>query len=238
MIILFDTETTGADEGAEIIEAAIGEIVAPASGEYAMLLDMPQVTAQRFKPSRPIQLGALATHHIIAEDLATCPPSSSFALPPETTLLVGHNVDFDWRMAGSPPIHRVCTLALARSVWPTLDSHSQGALLYHILPHAEARRRLTAAHSAEADVRNLFLILQELCQVLKPTSWRDLYRISEEARIPKFITFGKHKPKPGEPPVPFEDLPRSYREWMLKEPDMDPHVKIAVRRSMGLEHAS
>lgn len=230
-VFLFDVETTGADDGAEIIEAAIGEVTMPAAGG---VLDMPAVTVSRFKPSRPIDLGAMEAHHILESDLVDCPPSSTFALPPETNLLVGHNIDFDWKMAGSPAIHRICTLALARSVWPALDSYKLGALLYHVLPHDAARKKLTTAHNAETDVRNLFIVLSELCRILKPESWRHLYKLSEDARIPKFITFGKHKPKPGEPPVPFDTVPRSYCEWILREADMDPYVKIAARRALGM----
>jgi exodeoxyribonuclease X len=233
MIILFDVETTGAGEGAEIIEAAVAEVTMPA-GETPYLIALGDVRVQRYKPTKPIDLGALAAHHILEAELTNEPPASTFALPAETKLMIGHNIDFDWKMAGSPPIHRVCTLALARSVWPTLDTYSQGALLYHLLPHHVAREKLVTAHNAETDVRNLFLVLSAICAVLQPKSWRELYRFGEEARIPKFITFGKHKPKPGEAPKPFTELPRSYREWLLKEPEMDPYVKVAVRRSFGM----
>ena len=230
-IILFDVETTGADEGAQIIEAAVGHVTAPDSALLEPVLG--EVTVERFQPSVPIQLGALATHHILEYELAECRPSSAFALPADVTLLIGHNIDFDWKMAGSPPIHRICTEALARAAWPTLDSYKLGALLYFILPQEEARERLARAHSAETDVQNLFTLLVALCRELRPESWKHLYRLSEEARIPKYITFGKHKPAPGEPPKPFSEVPADYRQWMLKQPDMDEYVKIAVRRSFA-----
>jgi exodeoxyribonuclease X len=232
MIILFDVETTGADEGAEIIEAAVGVLVGEPGSAIRPAISA--VAVERFKPSKPIELGALSTHHIIASDLENCPPSSTFALPEGVKLLIGHNIDFDWKMAGSPLIHRICTEALARSVWPTLDSYKLGSLLYHLLSHDEARLRLTTAHTAETDVYNVFILLEALLDQLKPDSWKQLYRMSEEARVPKFITFGKHKPAPGEPPKPFSDVPRDYRDWILRQPDMDEYVKIAVRRSLGM----
>lgn len=223
--ILFDTETTGTEEGdAQIIEAAIGIL------EGMRLL---RVDVERFKPSVPINLGAMATHHIIEQDLEHCRPSSEFALPSDVGVIIGHKVDFDWKMAGRPRVRRICTLALARKVWPSLDSYTLGAILYHVLPHPQAQNLLQGAHSAGVDVENLMRVLDALCEVLQPQSLEQLYRMSEEARIPEFITFGKYKAEPGEPPTLIVDLPRDYREWILRQSDMDPYLKVAVRRSFG-----
>src|SRR6218665_2225992 len=49
-------------------------------------------------PKKPIELGALATHHILDEELADCPPASGFSLPPGTEYLIGHDVDYDWQV--------------------------------------------------------------------------------------------------------------------------------------------
>lgn len=236
LIALFDTETTGSDDGAQIIESAL-LLIEPGLPPFEALddsLTAALVKVERFKPSVPIELGAMAVHHIIEADVADYRPSSEFALPSNVVLLIGHNIDFDWKMAGSPKVKRICTLALARKVWPALDAHTLGAIIYSLFSQGQARMILRDAHSADADVINLLHVLRAVCAVLRPSSWNVFWKMSEEARIPEIITFGKHKAKPGEPPTRIEQLPRSYRDWILREPDMDPYLKIAVRRSLGL----
>src|SRR5690554_237928 len=103
--LLFDTETTG-HKDSEIIEAAWLELSDPVN------LTVLATFEQRYRPSKPIELGALATHHIYDEELSGCPPHTDFRLPADTQYLIGHNVDYDWNVAGKPTVRRICTLAL------------------------------------------------------------------------------------------------------------------------------
>jgi hypothetical protein len=57
---------------------------------------------------------------------------AAYTLPADATYLIGHNIDFDWGAIGQPDIKRICTLALSRKVWPTLDSHSQSAGFFYV----------------------------------------------------------------------------------------------------------
>ena len=113
--IIFDTETTGLDVP-EIIEAVWLEL------RSLSPLIFGECFEHRYKPSKSIGLAALAIHHILDEELTDCPPSASFNLPEGVQYLIGHNVDFDWAVIGSPNVRRVCTLNLARAVWPELES--------------------------------------------------------------------------------------------------------------------
>ena len=200
--IIFDVETTGFGkedrdafdqpytEFPEIIEAAwleLGEdLRAHCIGEFC----------QRYKPENPIQFGAMATHHILPSDLEGMPPSSIFSLP-EVEYLIGHNIDFDADACGYTG-KRICTLALARSAWPDLDSHTQSALLYALSNGPEmlemTRDALKSAHSALADVKFCHVILLAYLATRPDiTTYEDLYAASELARIPEFMTFGKYK---------------------------------------------
>lgn len=222
---IIDTETTGVDDP-EPIEIALSPF----------WLDDPAMTAhavyvRRFKPSKPITLGALATHHILDEDLSGEAPWSEFeiVLPPDVTHIIGYKVDFDWQAIGKPDVKRIDVMAMCRTLWPTLDSHTQGAMLY-FLDRSNARERLrTVAHSAEGD---LAICRDVLWHVLtKERAFRidtldDLWRYSEECRIPKVLSFGKHKG------TAIADLPSDYKQWMLRQADMDPYVIKAVRASL------
>lgn len=219
---LFDTETTGAKRP-EIIEAAWIKLRSPDD----LLVEGESVT-QRFKPSKPIELGALAIHHILDEELEGCSPSSSFALPNDIVYMIGHNVDYDWEVSGQPDVKRICTLALSRRYVKTIDSHSQSALMYYFYRN-QAKDRLKNAHSALADVENCLLILTRLIAIINENvphapiqSWEQLWEVSEAARIPTTISFGKHKGRL------ISSLPNDYKIWLLKQDGIDPYLKQAV----------
>lgn len=219
--IVLDTETTGFVEP-EAIEIAWIELT-PVMANTSTLHGGFDMYCERFKPSKPIGVGALATHHIMDEELVDCPPSSSFIFPTDVEFLIGHNVDFDWNVLGCPDVKRICTVALSRDLVPEIDSHSLGAMLYHFDRH-HAKERLKQAHSAAADVLVCVDVLGHLCRILGARNWYEVWAASEAARVPKKITFGKHK---GEL---IGDIPKSYVQWLLKQSDVDPYLRIALER--------
>jgi len=215
--VIIDTETTG------LVEPAIVEVAYVRLASLAPL-DVHPLDAfiQRFNPGKRIDLGAMATHHITDEDVADEPPAASFALPDDVDTIIGHNVDFDWRAIGSPSVRRICTLALARRCWPKLDSHSLTALLYHV-DRPAARHHAPHAHSAIADVHMLGLVLPHLLELVgTPLTIDGLWGISEAARVPAFMPYGKHKG------VPMAEVPRDYKRWLLNQPDVDEYLRKAL----------
>lgn len=224
--VLFDTETTGIHEPG-IVEAAYIVL-----GDPATLSPVRQFSA-RYNPGKPIELGAMATHHIFDEDVADCVPASEFSLPDDTDYLIGHNVDFDWGVIGEPPVKRICTLALSRYLVPHADAHTQSAMIYHYArDRAKARERLSRAHSALVDVQNCRALLHYQLADLRgrgelqaDATWEDVWRISERARIPTVMPFGKHKDER------IADIPDDYKAWLLRQPDVDPYLVLALRGS-------
>lgn len=213
--IIFDTETTGLD-APEVIEAAWLEIDIDAKP-----LDVGYMS--RHKPSKPISLGAMATHHIRDEDLADCEPSSSFRLPNGVEYLIGHNVDFDWAAIGKPQVNRIDVCAMCRALWPEADSHSQGAMLY-LLMRKNAREMLREAHNALTDVFNCAAILRHVIAKAGPfATFEELWQASERMRIPATTPFGKHKG------APIAKVPPDYKRWLLGQPDVDPYLVKALR---------
>lgn len=213
--LLLDTETTGLHEP-QVIEVAWirsadrGSIFASAAYN------------QRFRPSKPIEFGAMAIHHITDEDLINCPPSDSFRLPDGVQYLIGHNIDYDWDAIGKPDVRRIDTLALSRMLWPEADSHKLTALLY-MLDRPFAKEHAPGAHSAVADVFMLRGLLSIILDYLgNPATFEELWRRSEAARVPRTMPRGVHR---GEL---IEDVPADYRRWMLSQPDLDPYLRRAL----------
>jgi exodeoxyribonuclease X len=225
--IVFDTETTGI-KNAEIIEAAWSEAhFAPELEDLNYItLQFGDSIVERFKPEGKISMGAMATHHIQEEDLADCPPSSSFTLPHDLEYMIGHNVDFDWAMAGSPPnVKRIDTLCLARKFFPECDAYSLGALTYYLFPKT-ARDSLRSAHSAGTDIELTINLLMEIleranCEI---RNFEQLWQLSESARVPSIMPFGKHKG------LPIDQVPSDYKAWLLGQADVDPYLQLALRK--------
>ena len=212
--IIFDVEATDKND-AVIIEAASLDVTSLNPFEVG------NPWVQRYNPGKSISLGALATHHIMDEELINCPASSSFRLPAGTKYLIGHNIDFDWVAIGSPEVKRICTLALARSLWPDLDSHTQSALLYYF-ERDTARDQLRNAHSALADVWICSKIVAQIIDKLHPVSWDALWEMSEKARIPKTMPYGKHK---GEL---INQVPSDYKQWLLRQDNVSGYLRKAL----------
>jgi exodeoxyribonuclease X len=235
-VLLADTETTGTDhEKDEIIEAAWLHL--PATIEEFCAVKNPEQFEfyhERFKPSIQISLGAMSVHNIIDEDLADCADSSAFGFPVEAEYLIGHNIDFDWKMMGEPDVRRICTLALSRHLFPELDSHKQAAMIYHIgtiySRRPWARDLVKGAHAALDDVRMCAALLRFLVLFLRHKNvrletWEDLALISDDARIPTVMSFGKHKG------LRIEDVPSDYVRWYRGQVDKDEWLLKAFARA-------
>ncbi|MHB1692588.1 MAG: 3'-5' exonuclease [bacterium] len=217
-VIIFDTETTGITEPV-LIEAA-GIII-----NGSPFNKQTDTFNSRYNPGKPISFGAMATHNILDCDLMDCPPASEFKLPEDTGYLVGHNIDFDWEVIGSPDVKLIDTLPMTRKIWPDFDSHNLGALSYALSSDKiKMREFLINRHSALADVKLCLNVLRHILKN-KPElkNWENIYRFSEESRIPDIMPFGKHKG------ALIKDLPADYKQWLLKQNDIDKYLLEAIK---------
>lgn len=220
--IILDVESTGFAEPVEPVEVAWVRLDAPNS------MTVLETFQQRYQPSKPIECGALATHRIMDEALVNMPPSNEARLPADVGFIIGHAIDYDWSVMGKPDVRRIDTCALARRCWPECDSFSLGALLFY-LDRDRALEFVRNAHAALADCEATLVLMAFIVERFKDPkalTWEKLWKASEKARIPTHMPFGKHKG------MLITELPWDYREWMLRQTDMDEYVLIAVRRSM------
>lgn len=238
-VVILDTETTGTDhETDQVIELA--HILMPGTPAGFLAVTSPEELAhyhERFKPSIEIKLGAQAVHNILLGDLADCAPSESVdIIKHDLDMMIGHNIDFDWRMLGQPDVPRICTLALSRFLFPDVDSHTQSAMLYMIARrfNQEARMRdmLKDAHAALDDVRSCSVLLRYLlAQAGKAghdvSNWEAVHVLSETARIPTIMGFGKHKGTP----IEVGKLDGSYVQRYRRQNETDPYYIEAFKRA-------
>lgn len=224
--IILDTETHTLN--GQPIEIAY----APIEVENGKLtLDKSKLFDQLYSVDEPISFAAMAVHHILESDLIDRPHYSSFTLPTDTHYIIGHNVDYDIRAiekcgVDTSSIKAICTLALARRVWPDAEAHNISALIYMISKGSEkAREMIKKAHRADMDIILTANILMHIVHQLNINSIEELYAASEDARIPRSINFGKHRG------TNIADLPADYIQWLLRQDELDPYLRKALENA-------
>ena len=216
--VVLDTETSAAENG-DVLQLAylpLGTDFSDA-GEYKCTYHL---------PTKPIEWGAMAVHHLDEVHLKEVGALESRAVAPSADYYIGHNIDFDVNALGGSPAKRICTLALARYHWQDTLGHSLGACTYRISKAAEARVLLRNAHDAVADVLLCYELFRYFVRVFSLGSLESAWRLSEAARVPVIMPFGKHKGKR------IADIDRGYKVWACKQPDFDPYVLEAFRQTM------
>ncbi len=196
-----------------------------------LTLDKSQIFDQLYRVDEPISYAAMAVHHILESELVDQPHYTSFSLPQDTTYIIGHNIDYDIRAlekcgVDTSKIKAICTLALARLVWPDAEAHNISALIYMITKgSAKARDMIKKAHRADMDIILTANILMHEIHHLKIQTIEELYTASEDARIPRTINFGKHRG------TAIADLPADYMQWLLRQEDLDPYLRKAIENA-------
>lgn len=248
--MILDTETSG------LIEPDVIQLAARGPLEFHVPWAEAPTETRSFKPRKPIEPAAMATHHIIMEDLDGFPEWPGFWSPPlGVQYLIGHQIDFDWKAIGSPnqcpppgshalgdPIKRIDTMAIAKHAWPDLGSYRLTALIYHIYKAAEAREMCKNAHVAAVDIYLAETLLDHLlCELIGAgkviQSWEDLWKISEESRIPLRIGFSKYGPKEGRPGTLYSEVPLGMLRWIvdpIRVKDMDQWEVKAAQKQIAL----
>lgn len=193
-----------------------------------LTLNKNQIFDQLYQVNEPISYASMAVHHILESDLVGQPEYTTFRLPTETQYIIGHNIDYDIQAIARcgvdvSQLKPICTLALARQVWPNAEAHNISALIYQISKGStKARELLKGAHRADADIILTANILMHIIAQLGIQSVEELYLASEDARIPKTMTFGKHKG------TAIAELPADYVKWLLRQDELDPYLKSAL----------
>jgi exodeoxyribonuclease X len=223
-VLVMDCETSGMADNAQVVQFAAVAIDVPEVKQIS------KVANQRYKPSVPMEWGAIATHGLWPEDLENSPPSSECKMPEGFEYIAGHNIDYDWKAMGSPDVKRICTLALCRKLFPLEPQHTLGAMVAMLCGHDLAVRGfMRGLHDAGTDAMLTAILLRRLIEIIgernpdkKVQDADHLWRISEWARVPTHMMFGKHKG------TPLKDVPSDYKTWLLKQDDVCPYLRKAL----------
>lgn len=216
--IIADCETPSLKPEHGVCEVAFMEI-----DEHCNILNQ---EASLIDPQVPISPGAAGVHGIRDADVADAPTLTEYMqivhdnpYLGEESIFIAHNSQFDHLRLGhwfNSPV-QLCTLKLARKLWPEAENHKLQTLRMHLdLPFVRGD-----AHSALGDV--------EVCRQILKRGMQDfdltLLEMIDLANAPVEITkmpFGKHK---GEL---IKDLPKQYAKWALGNLELDPDLRKAL----------
>lgn len=194
---VIDTETTSLEGG--VCEIASVDII-----DGVICNPMSDFVA----PPEPITIGAMAIHHITDKDVAGAPPIE-FVIERYlgADVYVAHNAKFDRSKLPQITAPWICTMKLARKLWPELESHGNQYMRYHLGVEANVPEGLHA-HRALYDCYVTAAVLLEINRQARFTiaQMRD---ITARPSLLHAMRFGKHKG------LTFEEIAAKDRKYLL-----------------------
>lgn len=219
---VIDLETTGFDKDKDKVVSAASVKCSPGRGimdTYYSLTD----------PGISICPESSAVHHITDEMVVGAPKLETIVDNLKGgDVFVAHNAEFDSSFVGPWDMPVLCTMRLARKLWPDL-AHAKNQYLRYYFKLSVGE--VGMAHNALADATvTAHILLHELAELntrAKDSSQFDIYKLVEWVNAPMLQStcrFGnKHFGQP------WKDVPKSYLQWMVsKVTDMDRDVRFTV----------
>ena len=224
--VVIDVETTGLDPATDaVVEIAAvryrpkDEVIGP-------------VWQTLVNPRRPIPPTASAIHGITDAMVAHAPGPDEAWLEfhrfvGDDAVLVAHNAAFDRSFLPIAYAERswLCTMRLAKHLWPEAPAYSNQGLRYWLGVDVPA----TMAHRAADDALvTAYLLHEALMQyrLLEPRGEdRSVETLLDYAASPievPTMPFGKHQGKP------LAEVPPDYVRWLLSQPDVDPDLRASL----------
>jgi exodeoxyribonuclease X len=171
-----------------------------------------------------------AIHHISPEDLESRIgfDGDSFATWLDmcgTDAIAAHNASFEvsWFTALHPVI---CTYKSALRVWPSLKSHSNGAVFYWLLQEGKIQPDMSLTqptHRAGPDAYVTAWILKALFD--EGFTGRQMVAWTKEPALLPTCPIGEHRGKP------WADVPTGFIEWMIRKP-VEPDLVWNAQREL------
>ena len=242
--ILFDTETTGANENDRIIQ--VGAMVVHSR-------DKVDVYDELCLAEVPISLEAMEIHNITPDVIENQPPYSELTFTQTLqeynqaeNYLIAHNIKFDLTMIEKEGFENhyqlIDTLRCAKHLLPDMPYHRLQYLRYALdlykTEGAEASKLgiTIKAHDAIGDVLVMKLLLSKLVSLAKEqfpetkNPMETLVTLTQTPVLIKTFKFGKHKGKEVSLVVQ-ED--KGYLNWMQSNMDLDEDMAYTLKYYLG-----
>lgn len=219
LLRVIDFETTGMPPDAAVCEIGLCDVLANA-GE---VLEIGAPVGQLVNPGRPMPPDARAIHHLGDDDLAGAPSVDRGFIQlnqPGVDVFVAHNAAFEREFFSGGDRNWICTLKVARRLWPDSPSHSNQCLRYFLGIELEddlAMPPHRAAPDAYVTAHILALAIASGASIADMIEWT-----AGPSLLPR-VTFGKHRGQA------WKDLPGDYLDWLVRKSEMDADTKFTAQ---------
>lgn len=184
-------------------------------------------SAMFVNPGRPIPAEARAIHHIREKDVDGAPSPEVglmqlMADPPDA--FCAHNSKFDRQFFAGGDRPWICSLKVARRVWPDAPRHGNQVLRYHLGIDDMVGFEAWLAMPPHRAAPDAYITGWILCQALKHASIEQMIEWSSQpSLLPGAIQFSKHRG------TPWPQLETGFLEWILRTPGFDEDVIFTTR---------
>lgn len=213
MLRVIDTETTSFEGG--IVEIASVDI------ESGVICNP---MSDFVRPPEAIGFEAMAIHHITEDMVADAPfISEVIGRYLGASVYVAHNAAFDKGKLPQIDAPWICTLKLARKLYPEFESHGNQYLRYRL----GLKPTLPEGLYAHRALYDCYVTAELLMYMGREAQWtiREMREISASPSLLYRMRFGKHKGKTFEE-VATED--KGYLRWLLGT-DLDEDMEFTVK---------
>ncbi len=217
LLRVVDMETTGMPPDAAVCEVGWTDV---RKSDDAWSVGLPQ--AMLVNPGRPMPPDARGIHHIGDRDLVGAPPiTTGFRKLTEgyPSAFVAHHAQFEQAFFTGGETPWICTLKVARRLWPDCPSHSNQCLRYYLGLELDEALAMPP-HRAAPDTYVTGFILVE---ALKLASVEDMIAWTSAPSLLPRVTFGKHRGQA------WSDLPGDYLNWLVNKSEMDADTKFTAK---------
>lgn len=209
-LVVLDTETSGLEEPVGVCEIGIIELDEDTLSEVHRLRSL-------IDPEVKISFGAMGVHRITNEMVADEPTLDEYFdqvldghFEGVDTIIVCHNAPFDFpkvKHKFGPGSVALCTLRLARKVWPEAENHKLATLKFMF----GLGRRDGTSHSALDDVEDTVDLLRLIVRETGMTVRELLDYQYQPTRVAVMPFSAKYKGKP------LEEVPVSFWQWLQRQ---------------------
>jgi exodeoxyribonuclease X len=221
LLRVIDFETTGLPPDAAIVEVGWCDVVDGAVGEQGGML---------VNPKRPIGIEAMATHHIRDHEVAEAEPIDlglRRLMEGKPDVFVAHNAAFEQEFFRGGDSAWICTLKVARRLWPDAPRHTNSVLRYYLDLDLDEERAMPP-HRAAPDA---YVTAHILAKALPIASIGDMVKWTKQPSLLPRCTFGQHSGKV------WDDVPTSYLTWMAGNEGMDADKRYTAKHHLKLRGA-
>lgn len=176
-------------------------------------------------PNRPMPPEARAIHHISDADLVGAPEIGAGLLrlsAGDPDVFVAHNAAFEQAFFTGGGKPWICTLKVARRLWPECPNHTNQCLRYWLGLELDETLAMPP-HRAAPDA---YVTAHILLAMIQHASFEQMIEWSSAPSLLPRVTFGKYRG------VPWQDIPGDYLSWLVNKSDMDVDTKFTAKHHL------